>query len=82
LIAGIGRFLEKTFFVGNIERLTVFFGDEAYKEENFESLHVWHPDRILNCSFSFTDCAYTGKAFDLCGKIPKEPISSILLNGN
>jgi len=59
-------FLKRIFFVGNIERLAVFFGDNAYKEENFESLHVWHPDQILNCSFAFTECAYTGKAYDLC----------------
>ena len=60
-------------------RLTIAFGDQAYREKDFHELHVWPPEKVPICAVSFTHCAYTGETSYLCEGTSKKPVKSILL---
>ena len=59
-------------------RLTIAFGNQAYRKKDFHELHVWFPETIPPCTVVFTQCAYTGEATNLCEGPSKKPIKSIL----
>ena len=60
-------------------RLTIDFGNRAYREKDFHELYVWPPEKVPICSVVFTQCAFTGEAIDLCDGPSKKPIKSVLL---
>ena len=60
-------------------RLTIVFGDQAYREKDFKEFHVWPPEKVPVCSVIFNQCAYTGQANDLCDRPSKTPVKSVLL---
>ena len=66
LIAGCGRYLQQSFFSGDIERLSVDFGKDAYEERNFERFQALPPETFLKCPLAFTQCGYTGESLELC----------------
>ena len=60
-------------------RLTIDFGNQAYREKDFHELHVWFPETMLSCTMVFTQCAYTGEAINLGEKPSRKTIKSVLL---
>jgi len=60
-------------------RLTIAFGNQAYRERDFHELHVWFPETLPPCTVVFTQCAYTGEAIDLCEGPSKKPVKSVLM---
>jgi len=60
-------------------RLTIAFGNQAYREKDFHELHLWFPETRPPCTVVFTQCGYTGETTDLCEGPSKKPIQSILL---
>jgi len=55
-------------------RLTIAFGNQAYREKDFHELHVWFPETIPSCTVVFTQCAYTGESTNLCEGPSKKPV--------